>query len=155
MNLIILRKAGALRNAEGLGEFLPVSSTGHLIIAGDVLDFTSARAKIFETIVQLGAILDVVWASIVGGFIMRTIERLRRRVRVTSMNDTGAADALKIGTAPTFSLFPGVARTAAAIVGRLPTGLQRTTAAEFSFFLATSYCSQRTFTISPSSRGIA
>ena len=47
---------------EGATEFIPVSSTGHLIVAGDLLGFTGERAKSFEIFIQLGAILAVAWA---------------------------------------------------------------------------------------------
>ena len=46
---------------EGLTEFLPVSSTGHLILAGDLLGFNGERAKVFDVAIQSGAMLAVVW----------------------------------------------------------------------------------------------
>jgi undecaprenyl-diphosphatase len=56
-----LAKAVILGIVEGATEFIPVSSTGHLIIAGDWLDFEGSRAGVFEVFIQLGAILAVVW----------------------------------------------------------------------------------------------
>lgn len=53
--------AGIQGVVEGATEFLPVSSTGHLIVAGDWLGFTGERAKTFEIFIQLGAILAIVW----------------------------------------------------------------------------------------------
>src|SRR4029453_16036841 len=46
---------------EGLPEFLPISSTGHLIVAGSLLGYTGEQAKTFEIVIQAGAILAVCW----------------------------------------------------------------------------------------------
>ena len=61
MDLILLGKAFILGVVEGLTEFLPISSTGHLILVGDLLDFNDERGKAFEVIIQFGAILAVCW----------------------------------------------------------------------------------------------
>ena len=61
MDIILLAKALILGVVEGLTEFLPISSTGHLILVGDLLDFNDERGKAFEVIIQFGAILAVCW----------------------------------------------------------------------------------------------
>ncbi|TMH63047.1 MAG: undecaprenyl-diphosphate phosphatase, partial [Betaproteobacteria bacterium] len=56
-----LLTAAILGVVEGVTEFLPVSSTGHLIVAGSLLDYTGEKAKLFEIVIQAGAILAVCW----------------------------------------------------------------------------------------------
>ncbi|MFQ5994051.1 MAG: undecaprenyl-diphosphate phosphatase [Acidiferrobacterales bacterium] len=191
MDLLLFVKVVVLGAVEGLTEFLPVSSTGHLIIASDLLRFTGERAKTFQIFIQLGAILGVVWnyrhrlfeygtalddrtarqfwlnlfiafvpaaivgfafhkqikaylfnptavaiALVVGGVLILIIERMSPRVRVHDVERLTALDALKVGVAQTASLFPGISRAGATIMGGLLAGLSRTAATEFSFFLA-------------------
>jgi undecaprenyl-diphosphatase len=73
MDWILMIKALILGVVEGLTEFLPVSSTGHLIVAGSLLNFTDAQSKTFDVVIQFGAILAICWeyrakiASVVTG----------------------------------------------------------------------------------------
>lgn len=178
---------------EGLTEFLPVSSTGHLILAGKLLGFHGPDDATFNIAIQTGAILAVLvaywrrftlvfgglfrrdpgawaflrnivlgfvpagvigfllkdrieallesavvvaWALIVGGVAILIIERLAKRVTATSVEATPARTALGIGIIQCLAMIPGVSRSGATIMGGLLLGLDRKTAAEFSFFLA-------------------
>ena len=192
MNLIECIQSILLGLVEGLTEFLPVSSTGHLIIAGNLLGYTGEQAKTFEIAIQLGAILAVCWhyrvrlihtmqgltgdktsqrfafnlilavipaavmglalhglikkylfnpvsvaiALAVGGFIILLVERRERVPRITDIGQLSWQDALKLGFAQVFALFPGTSRSGATIIGGMLFGLSRQAATEFSFFLA-------------------
>ncbi len=61
MSSDLLLKAAVLGLVEGATEFIPVSSTGHLIVVSDWLGLVDERAKTFDIFIQLGAILAIVW----------------------------------------------------------------------------------------------
>ena len=61
MDPILLVKAAIMGVVEGLTEFLPISSTGHLILTGSLINFTGEAAKVFEIAIQTGAMFAVVW----------------------------------------------------------------------------------------------
>lgn len=178
---------------EGLTEFLPVSSTGHLILAGELIGFTDNSSVAFKISIQLGAILAVLvvywrrfWsvgmglitfqpgpvaftrnillgfapalligvvaydairaamqtpeivaiALIVGGVLILLLERLVKNVRFNSVEAIPFGTALSIGLVQCTAMLPGVSRSGATIMGGLMMGVERKTAAEFSFFLA-------------------
>ena len=60
MDIVLLVKAAVMGVVEGLTEFLPISSTGHLILAGALLGFDDEKAKVFDIAIQTGAILAVI-----------------------------------------------------------------------------------------------
>lgn len=178
---------------EGLTEFLPVSSTGHLILLVDLLGFQGPPGKVFEVTIQLGAILAIcvvyfarlwrvathglkgdpaAWRFIVavllaflpamllgaglhgfikstlfnptvvsvmliaGGIAILLIERFLPVPRYDAIERFPAPLALKIGLFQCLALVPGVSRSGATILGSLLMGVDRRTAAEFTFFLA-------------------
>lgn len=178
---------------EGLTEFLPVSSTGHLILAAELLGFTGDGSAAFKISIQLGAILAVLiayrqrfWdvgmgllradppsiaftrniligflpamligavaydsirallqspttvavALIVGGIVILAIERMVKVVKVDSVEAMPLRTAILIGAIQCIAMIPGVSRSGATIMGALLMGVERKTAAEFSFFLA-------------------
>ena len=73
MDLVLIWKTLLIGVIEGLTEFLPVSSTGHIILAEIVLDFQGPPGKVFDIVIQLGAILAVcvlyrtkIWSTVTG-----------------------------------------------------------------------------------------
>jgi undecaprenyl-diphosphatase len=175
---------------EGLTEFLPISSTGHMILASKLLGIAETDfLKTFEIVIQLGAIMAVVvlyfdkfwkslttnfdlikkllvafiptaivgftlypliknvllgssaitlWALFIGGLALIGVEWFLEKGKVKSEEGKTVSykTALIIGTFQSLSIIPGISRAAATIVGGLLTGLDRSTATEFSFLLA-------------------
>jgi undecaprenyl-diphosphatase len=193
VDITLLIKAAIMGIVEGLTEFLPISSTGHLILAGSLLGFTDEKAKVFDIAIQTGAIFAVIlvyWQKIretmvalptekkaqqfalnvfiaflpavvlgllfgkaikanlftpiivastfiIGGFIILWAEkRQQTAVRVQSVDDMSAMDALKVGLVQCLALVPGTSRSGATIIGGMLLGLSRKAATDFSFFLA-------------------
>ena len=189
----ILLIAIILGIVEGVTEFLPVSSTGHLILATELLGFDAEKWAAFNVIIQLGAILAIVvlywrtfWAVleglirrnpvswrfvrniligflpsailgfilikhieallgnayvvavafILGGIAILVIEKLAKRSDVVGVAELPVGTAIGIGLVQCLSMIPGVSRSGATIMGGLSLGVERRTAAEFSFFLA-------------------
>ena len=109
---------------EGLTEFIPVSSTGHMLLLGHFLGFEST-GKTFEIVIQLGALLAIV------SVYFKRLWTLATRWPV----DPDARRFL-IGLFQCLAMIPGVSRSGATIAGGLLLGTDKRSAAEFSFFLA-------------------
>lgn len=177
---------------EGLTEFIPVSSTGHILLAGHFLGFEST-GKAFEILIQLGAILAILgvyfgrlWKMlldlphdrltrhftlgiviaflpaailgvlahdfiktvlfespklicimlIIGGFVLLAVDRMALNPRYRDVERFPTRLYLQIGLFQCLSLIPGTSRSGATIVGALLLGVDKRSAAEFSFFLA-------------------
>ncbi|MBB3589119.1 undecaprenyl-diphosphate phosphatase [Sphingomonas sp. BK481] len=178
---------------EGITEFLPVSSTGHLILATRLLGYDAGRWEVFNVVIQLGAILAIVvlywrtfWAVgmglirrepkswlflrnlvvafipaaviglalhhyieallgnaevvaialVVGGVAILAVERFAPRSDISGVADIPLRTVVGIGLLQCLAMIPGVSRSGATILGALALGVERRTAAEFSFFLA-------------------
>lgn len=90
--LPLLVKAAILGVVEGLTEFLPISSTGHLILAASLLGFTGEKENVFNVAIQIGAMFAVMWyyrvrisATITGVFSERRAQRFARNVLIAFM----------------------------------------------------------------------
>lgn len=178
---------------EGLTEFLPVSSTGHLILATELLGFDAQAWAVFNIAIQPGAILAIVvlywrtftdvlkgltqgdpaaiaftrnlliafipavvlglafgdeidqllenalvvaWALIIGGVAILVVEKLAKTSDAGGVAGVPFKTAIGIGLVQCMAMVPGVSRSGATILGAMAMGVDRKTAAEFSFFLA-------------------
>ena len=85
MDFVLLIKAAIMGVVEGLTEFLPISSTGHLILAGSLLGFHDDKAKVFDIAIQTGAIFAVIlvyWQKVWGTLVALPTQREARRFAV-------------------------------------------------------------------------
>ena len=181
MNILEVIILGIL---EGLTEFLPISSTGHLILASWIMGIQQTEAhKAFEVAIQLGSILAVVflyrdvlfknmelWKRliiafiptgtlgfllyklikslfspvivavmlIVGGVIFLIVEKFYKEEKhqINSVDKISYKTTFFIGLFQSLAMIPGTSRSGATIIGGILLGLNRKTAAEFSFLLA-------------------
>ena len=100
MEFLTLVKAAILGIVEGLTEFLPISSTGHLIVASSLLNFTGEKVATFEIAIQTGAMFAVIWeyrvklmATLAGAF----RERIARAIRIECRHCVCAGSGIRTG----------------------------------------------------------
>jgi undecaprenyl-diphosphatase len=161
VDIALLLKAALMGIVEGLTEFLPISSTGHLILAGTLLALPSERQAqrfslnvviafapavilglLFGKAIQAHLFTPVVVASafVIGGFVILWAERRQRNnpavARIHDVESMTALDALKVGLAQCLAMIPGTSRSGATIIGGMLLGLSRKAATDFSFYLA-------------------
>jgi undecaprenyl-diphosphatase len=124
VDVVILLKAAVMGVVEGLTEFLPISSTGHLILAGSLLDFTGETAKVFDIAIQTGAICAVIWqyrerlrATVAGIGTDPVAQRFARNVLIAFI--PAAVFGLLLGKLVKTHLFAPVPVATAFIVGGL------------------------------------
>lgn len=124
MDIALAIKVIIMGIVEGLTEFLPISSTGHLILAGSLLNFTGEKVKVFEIVIQAGAMLAVCWeyrvriASVILNF-HRDILARRFVVNVLVAFIPAVVLGLAFGKAIKAHLFKPVPVALAFIVGAL------------------------------------
>jgi undecaprenyl-diphosphatase len=119
---VLLVKAIVMGIVEGLTEFLPVSSTGHLILAGDLLGLHHPRIEVFEVVIQSGAMLAVIWeyrrrfgALVTGAFTDPALRRFAVNVSIAFL--PAAVLGLAFGKYITAHLFRPVPVAIAFVVG--------------------------------------
>jgi undecaprenyl-diphosphatase len=124
LDIILLLKALIMGVVEGLTEFLPISSTGHLILAGDLLNFNDEKGKVFEIVIQTGAMLAIVWeyrarflGILTGFFTDRTYRRFVTNIVVAFL--PAAVLGLALGKYIKAHLFKPVPVALAFIIGGL------------------------------------
>ena len=123
MDIILLLKAAILGVVEGLTEFLPISSTGHLILAGDLLNFNDEKGKVFEIVIQFGAILAVCWEyrakilSVTDGLLQKQVDAQRFVLNLLVAFIPAAVLGLLFASAIKAHLFAPVPVAIALIVG--------------------------------------